>query len=508
MKRRSFLKYSSALSLPVMLGKMPAFGYSGHSNDGYEDRILVIIQLIGGNDGLASLVPLDQYDALANVRSNIIIPENQLLPISDTLAFHPNLNGLRSLYDNGKLKILQSVGYPDQDRSHFRSKDIWHSASSAQEVETTGWIGRYLDSQYPNYPSAYPNEDYTDPFAVTVGTSTSETCEGQASNFSITVNDPERINAVGGQQVNDLATGCASDNLDFINESIIKNNKYGERLSEAYDAGTNMSDLYADDRLSEAMKTIARLISGGLQSKVYVASIGGFDTHADQVVGDNPQIGEHAELMSSIGTAIEAFQDDIEKLGIDEQILGMTYSEFGRRIRSNDSYGTDHGDAAPLFVFGSCVEGGVIGNNPEISVDATVLEGVPMQIDFRSIYGSIFIDWFGQPEDTVNTLIPHDFQKLPIAGNCSIVNTVNITEEFISISPNPTTNNVNIYTSRNLGEVNISVLNDIGHLVFSSRTTLQRIRGINLDMSNYRSGVYFVRIQNSQFQKVVRLVKI
>lgn len=511
MKRRSFLKYSSAFAAPVMLGKMPVYALSNASVEGYEDRVLVLIQLIGGNDGLATLTPLDHYDNLANVRSNIIIPENKLIALNDTLALHPELGGLRSIYDNAKLKIIQSVGYPDQNRSHFRSKDIWHSGSASNEIENTGWIGRFLQEKFPDYPENYPNEDYTDPFAITIGTTISETCQGEINNYSMVVNDPERINEIGGQLSNTEASGCAADNVEFIHQTIIQSNVYGDRMAEAYAQGNNLSGLYNEDNgLASQLKTIARLISGGLKTRVYVASLGGFDTHSAQVTSDDPSLGEHGQLMASLANAIEAFQEDLELLGVDENVIGMTYSEFGRRIRSNDSYGTDHGDAAPLFVFGTCVEGGVIGDNPEISLDATVGEAVPMQVDFRSVYGSIFMDWFGEEVENVEALLPHDFTKLDIAGQCAIVNIDNPANlnGLVHVRPNPTRDMVHVQSDISLGQATITILNELGKVMTHTKAKVQAGASISINISTLTSGVYFVRIQNAVSQKVVRVVKL
>jgi uncharacterized protein (DUF1501 family) len=194
MKRRSFLKTSSVVSLPLLLNGMPISAYSRSRLFNFlnteTDKVLVLIQLNGGNDGLNTILPLDQYDNLANVRSNIIIPEGSALPIDDVTAFHPNMTGLRDLYLDGKMEIVQSVGYPNQNRSHFRSTDIWTSGSPADEAWNTGWLGRWMDGDHPTFPDAYPNPDFPDPLALTVGSLVSTTCQGSAANFSLAIEDP------------------------------------------------------------------------------------------------------------------------------------------------------------------------------------------------------------------------------------------------------------------------------------------------------------------------------
>ena len=172
MKRRTFLKSASAVSVPIMLGglQVSAIARSPFMNAANgSDKILILIRLDGGNDGLNTLIPLDQYEKLYNVRQNLIVPENDLLPIDHDLGFHPAMSGMKTMYDEGKMNIIQDVGYPNQNRSHFRSTDIWTSGSAADVFETTGWMGRYFGSLYPGYPEGYPNDDCPDPFAITLG---------------------------------------------------------------------------------------------------------------------------------------------------------------------------------------------------------------------------------------------------------------------------------------------------------------------------------------------------
>ena len=453
MKRRTFLKNSSALTIPGMVGGLPvaALRNSRLSTliNGDSDRILVLVQLIGGNDGLSTLIPIDQMDNLAQVRSNMLIPESQLLNISDDLGFHPVMTGFKDLYQDSKMSIIQSVAYPDQDRSHFRSSDIWNSGSAADEFITNGWLGRYFENRFANYPTDYPNADCPHPFALTIGNSVSETCQGIGGNLSLAINDPTNLNQLSSPVNNALADGCASENLDFLVTAIQQTNLYSEVITDIYEDGNNLSSLYGDDNeLAQSLKTVARLIAGGLQTKVFVVSLGGFDTHANQIQGDSPIVGEHADLLQTLSSAIHAFQDDLSLLGLEDRVLGMTYSEFGRRIRSNDSLGTDHGTAAPLFIFGKCVRAGVNGNNPVIPPDAEIKEGVPMQYDFRSIYGSVLMDWFGVEESEVNGIFAnHDFQYISIADSCNSVATKDQNENQafeLNVWPNPFSKTFNV----------------------------------------------------------------
>ncbi|RMG80869.1 MAG: DUF1501 domain-containing protein [Bacteroidetes bacterium] len=423
MKRRKFIKTTSAaVTLPVLVNGMGIQAMAKSSlfaavND-ESDRVLVLIQLNGGNDGLNMVVPMDQYDKLANARSNILLPESSLLKVDDLVSFHPAMTGLKNLYDDGHLSVIHSVGYPNQNRSHFRSTDIWTSASEADEFVTTGWLGRFFELDNPTYPDGYPNDTNPDPFAITIGSLVSETCQGTVSNFSLAINDPFNLNplaAGGDDEVPDTPYG---DELTFLRQTIEQTNAYSEVIETAANMGNSMATYPDGNRLGEQLRNVALLISGGLKTKVYVVSLGGFDTHANQTVGNDPTTGTHAELLQTLSDAIHAFQTDLQLLGIEERVVGMTFSEFGRRIRSNASLGTDHGDAAPLIVFGNCINPGFIGTNPEIPDAPEVGDGVAMQHDFRDVYGSMLKDWFGVEEDTVRTLLYPDFQYMPVLNPC------------------------------------------------------------------------------------------
>lgn len=516
MKRRSFLQKSALASTPLLLGGVPVSALSDKSFlnllNGDSDRVLVLIQLNGGNDGLNTIIPRDQMDGLAAVRSNILIPEDQFLNITDAVALHPSLTGLEEVYNEGKANIIQSVGYPNQNRSHFRSLDIWHSASDADEFLDTGWLGRYLDTQFPAYPEGYPNPDCPDPLAMTIGSVVSETCQGTNSNFSLALVDPDNLSALATPANNELAEGCYGNRLAFLINTIEQTNAYNEVIEAANFSGVNLSNKYSEDNaLSIKLRTVARLISGGLGTKIYVVSLGGFDTHANQTVDGDSTTGEHAALLQTLGDAICAFQDDLKQQGLEERVVGMTYSEFGRRIRSNASFGTDHGTAAPLVVFGSCVNAGIIGDNPEVSPDVDNQEGVPMQHDFRSVYGSVLMDWFDVAEDDVRNLLFEDFQHLPILRDCAITDTSNVLGESmdLKVAPNPFGNTTTLEITTSNEWVKISIYDVVGHelRVVSNRVFLAGRHRISVDTHQLPAGSYYFRVQTRQGQKTVRTVK-
>ena len=517
MKRRSFLKTSSTASLPLMLNGMGVQAVMNSSIfnfiNGDSDRVLVLIQLNGGNDGLAMLAPMDQYDNLANVRSNIIIPENEYLKIDHDLAFHPAMTGIKEVYDQGKMNILQSVGYPNQNRSHFRSTDIWTTASAADEFLTTGWLGRYFQDQYPDYPDAYPNADCPDPFALTIGSVVSETCQGVTGNFSLAINDPGNLSPLTEGVEATLPNNCYGNELKFLIQSVKQINAYSDSITDAADKGNNLSTKYGDDNaLAQKLKTVAQLISGGLQTKIYIVNIGGFDTHATQVFNGSPTTGRHADLLLQLSDAVCAFQEDLEMLGIEKRVVGMTFSEFGRRIRSNDSFGTDHGTAAPLLVFGSCVNPDVIGDNPEIDQQVSIQDGIPMQIDFRSIYGSILVDWFDVPEDKVRELLYEEFQHLPILKDCSISTNNNeiLKDDFnVVLKPNPFSHFVRLSFNSGNERVTVKIFDGLGQVVrnVSSKKYSEGYHELLIETHDLPSGNYFVRVQTQFQQRTVKMVK-
>lgn len=517
MKRRTFIKRSSAVGVPLMVGGINVSALNSPFfnvlNTG-DEKVLVLINLSGGNDGLNTVIPKDQYANLSQARSNVLIPENQILDLTDTVGLHPAMDDIKNMYDDGKINIIQSVGYPDQNRSHFRSSDIWHSGSPSNEVWNTGWLGRYFDTIAPGYPTDYPNDSFPDPLAVTIGTTTSQTCEGVGGNFSLALVDPDNLTALSTPVNSDLPDSCYGDKMDFMITSIIQTNAYNEVVETANSNGNNLSTKYAEDnQLANALKLVARLISGGMQTKVYVVQLGGFDTHGDQVVGGDTTTGEHAQLLNTLSDAICAFQDDLELLGLNERVVGMTYSEFGRRIRSNASLGTDHGTAAPLMLFGSCINPGIMGENPEVSADVDVQEGVPMQFDFRSIYGSLLMDWFQLDEALVQDLLYQDFQYIPVLQACDTpTNTDEISSSEVidlDVFPNPFNQNTTVQFTIPAGFAKISLFDVIGNelRVISSGLFNAGTHTIQMEANGLAPGTYYYRIQTKHGRKVKRVVR-
>ena len=423
MKRRNFLKYSGAAaawaSFPFrgfsinpapQLPFLQALATGGNPND----RILVLVQLIGGNDGLNTFIPLDQYGNLSKVRSSVLIPENNVLKLNGALAngLHPAMTHFRDMYNDGLVSVVQNVGYPNQDYSHFRSTDIWMSASDADELLETGWAGRYLQSLHPAFPDGYPNPDNPDPLAIQIGSVVSLALMGNTVPMGMAIADPSAYYQFVNDVVETAPDTPYGHELEFIRLVAQQAQVYYQSIKGAADVGQNLSTKYPapeQNYLADQLKIVAQLISGGLRTPIYIVTLDGFDTHSEQVDGTfgNAE-GAHADLLFKVSEAIAAFQDDLKLLGVDDRVAGMTFSEFGRTIASNGSLGTDHGAAAPLFAFGKNVIPGIIGANPQIPDDPFASADLPMQHDFRSVYASALQDWFGigNPESILNQTYP------------------------------------------------------------------------------------------------------
>jgi uncharacterized protein (DUF1501 family) len=517
MKRRKFLQVSSLASVPVLINGIPVSAVARNSFLDFinpdNDKILVLIQLTGGNDGLNTILPLDQYSNLAKVRSKILINENLGLKLRPDLALHPAMTGIRDLFEEGKVRIIQSVGYPNQNRSHFRSTDIWTSGSSAEKNEPTGWLGRFYNQNHSSYPTGYPNSNNPDPLAITIGSLVSQTCQGPITNFSLAINNPATL-----ALINEPAFPASIPNtnygneLQYLIETLQQTNDYTTVIKDAYTrAGGTIPT--TDNRLWDQLNIVAQLIKGGMKTKVYVVNIGGFDTHANQCDPTDHEIGVHADLLKQLSDGIQGFQKELEKAGVEKRVIGMTFSEFGRRIQANDSTGTDHGSAAPLILFGHCVNPGILGNNPVINDRVLNNEGVAMQYDFRSIYASVLIDWFELSPSIVSEILFKEFQKLPIVDGCTPT-AVNDYDRDFSLTfdayPNPATDFTQIsFESRN-EFIRLSVFDALGSelKILQSGRMQNGKHSIHLDTSEMVPGNYFIRIASEHAQNTKAFIKL
>ncbi len=514
MKRRSFVQSValSSVGAPLLLKN---FNFGAISKQLFEpsksgeDRVLVLIRLNGGNDGLNTLIPLDGYDNLVIQRPNVLIPENQLLNITPTNSFHPSMPGMQNLFASGKLGIIQNVGYPEQNRSHFRSTDIW-SNGLLSETASTGWLGRHLDQNYPNFPQDYPNVTNPDPFAISLGYQVSATCQGLMGNFSHTVNDPfDTFSLQESAQLND-GTYYGS-HMEYLSTIIAQANDYGARVNTAANAGNTLSTMYdANNDLAVQLRYVAQMISGGLQTKVYVLNINGFDTHDAQVESGMPTVGNHATLLANVSNAIAAFQDDLALLGLETRVAGMTFSEFGRQVASNASLGTDHGDAAPLFLFGACVNAGITGPNPVIGNQINDQEGIPMQIDFRDVYASILKDWFGADPVQIQALFEHTVTFYPVLGSCNLGIDEQKDKAEILIYPNPSADYATVRFESLNEHVSVALYDSSGRLAKTvcSKSFNAGTHDFSMDLNGLESGNYLLSIMKPSGNFSKRFVKV
>jgi uncharacterized protein (DUF1501 family) len=423
------------------------------------------------------------------------------------------MQGMKDVWDIDALGIVQNVGYPNQNRSHFRSTDIWNTGSSAETLETKGWIGKMYDLDYSNYPNGYPNSTNPHPFALTMGKIVSETCQGINANYSLSLLDPFNPGTALVSAGGNIPSNCYGDSLTFVNDTVSQTNAYASVISTAANAGNNLSPKWSSltTDLSEKLKNVARLISGGLKTKIYVVQLGGFDTHDNQTVAGAPTTGIHSNLLKELSDAVCAFQDDLNLLNVNDKVVGMTYSEFGRRIRSNAALGTDHGTAAPLFLFGTCIEKQIIGDHPIIDNQVGVDEGVPMQYDFRDIYGTILQDWLGLEASEVQSILYPDVRTLPLfkprcVQSTSINQDLKDNEFEISLFPNPASNFIMIQLNSITVTSQISVFDGKGGLVDKFQNENKSL--ISLDISKYHSGSYFIHVQNRYVNKTKKFIKI
>jgi uncharacterized protein (DUF1501 family) len=431
MNRRLFLRRAlPAGTLPFLLGgfSIQAFGRSPlleavNALATATDRVLVLIQLNGGNDGLNMVIPRDQYAALAAARQNIMIPEAKVLPLTDLTGLHPMMTGLQALYQEGKLTVVQSVGYPSPNFSHFRATDIWLSGSDSNQILSSGWLGRYLDQEFPGYPTGYPNTGAPDPLAIQVGSVVSMGFMGPSVNMGIAVTNPNSTYTLPGGDDTPPETPAGHE-LIYLRQIAQQTQVYSTAVKAAAAAGSTKSTLFPSagtNTLADQLKIVAQLIVGGLDTRVYIVTLGGFDTHSAQVVGGATDTGTHATLLQKLSVGITAFMDELHLQGQDDRVLGMTFSEFGRRIKSNASAGTDHGSAAPVFAFGSLVNGGIIGNNPALPAAATVNDNISMQYDFRTVYASILRDWFGASLTEMQSVLPNHADTVPLIQTSALL---------------------------------------------------------------------------------------
>jgi uncharacterized protein (DUF1501 family) len=532
MNRRNFLRTGLpvAVTMPALLNgfSFSAFGRAADdpltsllASAASNDHILVLVQLSGGNDGLNMVIPLDMYANYYNARTNVAIPQSKVLRLNgtDESGLHPAMTELQNLYNGGKAAIVQSVGYGQQNFSHFRSTDIWMTGDASYnrfDRVKTGWLGRYLESEYPGYPDMYPNAESPDPLAIQISPVPTVEVQGPIISMGLSITDPTNVynftNPFHDYPLNQVAGDSALKYVRVISE---KTKTYSDIIRAAYNSSHNMAT-YPNGALADQLKIVARLISGGLKTRVYTVTIGGFDTHKKQVNASDTTTGKHADLMKDLSSAIAAFQTDLEMMTLDDRVLGMTFSEFGRRIKSNASMGTDHGAAAPLFLFGKHVKSGVLGKSPEIPADIETVNNIAFQYDFRSVYATVLERWFCVKQPLLDNLLLDHYQSLPLVGGgpCGLPDSIDDNNNesdklLLKAWPNPYYDRFSLQFSTTGGFTMVQQINSLGQVV-KAHTKQDYTEGtytINVSEGSLPAGHYFLRLQNKSYQKVIGVIK-
>ncbi|MEM1271218.1 MAG: DUF1501 domain-containing protein, partial [Bacteroidota bacterium] len=365
------------------------------------DRVLVLVQLAGGNDGLNTIIPF-RNDIYYRERPSLSIRQSEALVLDADHGLHPAMTDAHRLFLEGQMSVVQNVGYDNPSQSHFRSTDIWVSASDASVVENSGWAGRYLEQ---TLPTGTPER----PPGVQLGAG-SNVFLGRQSDYGMTIDNPGVF-----QRLAESGTLYPTDNLpntpygasakyvrDVANNSV----RYAKALQEAASRARPNGDYPSGSRLASNLSIIARLIRGDLGTRIYLVSLNGFDTHSQQ-------LDMHASLLANVSASVHAFLEDLSSDGLDERVLLMTFSEFGRTYWENGAAGTDHSTGAPLFLFGPALAGGLVGESPDLT--RTNEFGDPLHgIDFRQVYGSVLSEWLGADTATVESVLNGTFDPLPL----------------------------------------------------------------------------------------------
>lgn len=417
MKRRDFIhNFSHALAAGAIL---PNFNYLEASkkyalleNTVNPGKILIALNLSGGNDGLNTITPMDQYSNLDKVRPHVIIPEKKLIQLGkNDLAFHPELKDLKVLFDEKRLKIIQNVGYASPDFSHFRSADIWQSASEFSEFISSGWLGRLVEHEHPEFPQSYPNAKYPDPLAIELGYSNSLLLTGKNTFPGFIPGNPDNINSIVNEFDNSYPNTYTGDKLNYIQTIAKQSNLYSTVVRNAYMNG-NHSIQFPYGDLGGQFYQLSRFIRGGLNTRIYHATLGGFDTHDAQVMLDDHTKGQHANQLKILNDSIIALMKCLDETGDSDRIMIVTYSEFGRRIASRSSGGTDHGTAFPMMIFGNNLNTNVLGKNPKIDPKITWEDNLDAEFDFRQIYASVVEQWLGGDNATLKDVLTKNFNQV------------------------------------------------------------------------------------------------
>ena len=543
MRRRNFIKLTSTASA---LSLLPTEVFALFKSAGMttcpdsNSKKIVLIQLAGANDGLNTIVPLNQYDTYATLRPNIKLnnvgSSNGMINLDSTLALtnqvglHPSLIGFKNLYDKGFMRIIQGVGYPSQDKSHFKSTDLWLTGGDgtlANNYFDSGWIGRFLE----NYYTGFLNSNF--PLGIQLGSSDNSLGFHGVIEHGMSLNISGQdlsgfysvINGLGGTPPTNIPDSEYGDLIQYIINNDASTNSYAQTITNSFNSGSN-SLTYPNTSLSNQLKTVARFISGGLQTKVYLVKVGGFDTHDKQVAANNTtHLGNHATLLTQISEAINSFITDLNNQNMGNDVVAVTFSEFGRKAGENASLGTDHGEIAPMFVFGNAINPGISGTNINLSeaVSTNNYQVRTVQHDYRRVFSTILQDWFGTSNKTLDlTFYNHTtntgFSNNKIADLIKAQNVINSTcyndnllstNEYqniyeVIVYPNPVSELITISSPNNNDVHAVSIYSIDGKFIGKYKNPL--VNGpFSINIENLSVGFYNLKIEtnNGVFSKKI-----
>jgi uncharacterized protein (DUF1501 family) len=375
--------------LPNFLVKTSLAGPSAEP----DQRILVVIQLNGGHDGMSDVPPYGEAK-YGEYRKATRIGDNEVIKLNPQYGLHPNLKGCKELLDQGRFAVVVGTGYPNFDYSHFEAMDIWETGDEQRRRKCgAGWLGRYVDTAC---------RGVNDPkLAVAVGFHKTPVLLWAKEHPGLAFGNPDAFRFQGAgdeksqaryRKLNQLAAKDARGELEFVTHTAVSANAASDQVRQVA-ANYKTPIAYPNTGLANSMRTIAGMIGGGLSTRIYYTAIGGFDTHGNQ----RPQ---HDSLMAQIDGAVSAFWKDLDRQGNSKRVMMMTFSEFGRTVRENGSQGTDHGSAQPMFLFGPAVKPGGHGKYPSLT-DLRPDGQLKLEVDFRSVYAAILEKWLGTPHEPV-----------------------------------------------------------------------------------------------------------
>ena len=385
-KRKEFIQIGSLATASLMVPKFLK-AFEGKSMVLPGNKVVVILQLSGGNDGLNTVIPF-RNDLYYKARPKLGIAKDKALAVTDEAGLHPALKGFKELYDDGSLAILNSVGYPNPDRSHFRSMDIWHTASQSHEYWTNGWVGRYLDAQCNGCDKPTQAIELDDVLSLALK---GEDIKG------IAVKDPRRLYGTANEKLfRDVMRShkdeAGEQPVDYLYKTMAETLSSADYIFQQSRMHPTNAE-YPKTELGNSLKTIASLIYSEINTKVYYVSLGSFDTHINQDA-------QQQRLFTEMNDAVKAFVKDLKQQHRFEDVMLFTFSEFGRRVNQNASNGTDHGTANNMFlVSGGLKQKGVLNPLPDLS---DLNEGdLKYNVDFKNVYATILKKWLNADDKAI-----------------------------------------------------------------------------------------------------------